>query len=308
MPVKSTSEKPGLPPNFNKLTLSDKDLINGFLKAEKQVVSEFTFTNLFMWRNHYQTAWRVLNDCLLIVLRSLDNENFYGFPPFGKGNRQQAAHDLMTELEKSGNQPRILRADREFVENCLDLERYAAEPDPDQADYVYLAEELAQLRGRRFHKKKNLVNKFYRSNEYEYLELNQDIVSQVLEMQEKWCDLRHCELDAGLLHEDQGIGDLLENYGKLDCKGGVIRIKGRVQAFSLGELLNPTTAVIHVEKANPEITGLYAAMNQLFVARSMSGVEFVNREQDLGRESLRKAKKSYNPHHMVEKFDIRPLD
>jgi hypothetical protein len=126
-------------------------------------------------------------------------------------------------------------------------------------------------------------------------------------MQEKWCNLRHCELDTGLFHEDRGISDLLHNFEKLDYKGAVIRIKGRVQAFSLGELLNPSTAVIHVEKANPEITGLYAAMNQLFAARAMSGVEFINREQDLGRESLRKAKKSYNPHHMVEKFDIKPL-
>ena len=81
---------------------------------------------------------------------------------------------------------------------------------------------------------------------------------------------------------------------------------GKVEAFSFGEMLNPDTAVIHIEKANPRINGLYAVINQNFCAEAWAGVKFVNREQDLGLDGLRQAKESYHPHHMVEKFTIFP--
>ena len=101
------------------------------------------------------------------------------------------------------------------------------------------------------------------------------------------------------------IGAVLANYQALALQGGVILINDRVGAFSCGELLNKETAVIHLEKADPELRGLYAVVNQQFCRQAWAEVNFVNREQDLGEAGLRTAKMSYHPHHLVEKFRIR---
>ena len=97
----------------------------------------------------------------------------------------------------------------------------------------------------------------------------------------------------------------LRNFYDLNLQGAVILINGNVEAFTLGELLNEETAVVHIEKANPMIPGLYAVINQEFCRHSWFQVPFINREQDLGVSGLRTAKMSYHPHHLVEKFRIR---
>ena len=125
-----------------------------------------------------------------------------------------------------------------------------------------------------------------------------------LGLQEDWCELRDCVENPDLLHEDRAIYEAISHYKELGFRGGAISIDSKVEAFALGELLNPDTAVIHIEKANPDIPGLYAAINQLFCAKEWSGVKYINREQDLGLENLRKAKESYYPDHMVEKYTL----
>jgi hypothetical protein len=111
-----------------------------------------------------------------------------------------------------------------------------------------------------------------------------------------------------LLGEWAAIKEALANYAGLDVKGAAVLIDGRVEAFTFGELLNASTAVVHIEKANPDIPGLYAAINQKYCEFYWEGVDFINREQDLGEEGLRKAKLSYHPDHLVEKYTISLLE
>jgi hypothetical protein len=108
-----------------------------------------------------------------------------------------------------------------------------------------------------------------------------------------------------LMGEWEAIRELLDCCDRLSVQGGAIVINGAVEAFTLGELLNKDTAVVHIEKANSQIPGLYAVMNQQFCEHAWSGVAFINREQDLGDEGLRQAKLSYHPVRLVEKFKIR---
>ncbi len=142
--------------------------------------------------------------------------------------------------------------------------------------------------------------------DYEKRPIDESIIPELLSMQEDWCRLKECGADPGLHQEDQAVYEALSNFDSLNCLGLAVLIDSKVQAFTLGETLNTDTAVIHIEKANPEIRGLQAAINQFFCQEAWSGVKFINREQDLGLEGLRKAKESYRPHHMVEKFIIRP--
>lgn len=105
--------------------------------------------------------------------------------------------------------------------------------------------------------------------------------------------------------EWEAVREILTNYHILNLTGGVIMIEGRVEAFTIGELLNENTAVVHIEKANPEIPGLYPMINQQFCEKSLHNITYVNREQDLGIDGLREAKLSYYPDHFEEKYQIR---
>lgn len=176
--------------------------------------------------------------------------------------------------------------------------------DRDHCDYVYLTEELIHLEGNKFHGKRNHINKFKKHHTYDYTTLTPDLIDACLSLESEWCNLKHCELFPGLLGEERAIYQALHNMEKLDFKGGVIQIDGAVEAFALGEQLNPHTAVIHIEKANPAFDGLYQLINQEFCAHEWKGMTYINREQDLGDEGLRKAKLSYHPHHLVNKYTV----
>lgn len=290
---------------FKELEIGDKPELAPFFGAPDIRSSELTFSNLFMWRRHYRPLWRRWEGGLLLILRPAEGEPF-GLQPLGFADPEPALEFLCRALDQAGARPRLARLDGEFIGRLASPERYKIEPDRDQSDYVYLTQELIKLPGRRFHRKKNLFNRFVKKRRYQYLPLDHACVEQVLEMQQAWCTLRDCDSDPGLRNEDAAIFEALSHYDQLDYTGGAIVMDGRVEAFTLGELLNPETAVIHIEKANPEIPGLYAAINQMFCAEAWSEVAYVNREQDLGLEGLRAAKKSYNPCRMVDKYTLSP--
>ena len=140
----------------------------------------------------------------------------------------------------------------------------------------------------------------------EYRQITAGNVSDCLALETSWCNLRHCELDAGLAAEQRAIAACLENWAQFSLIAGAVVVGGRIEAFAIGERLNLVTAVVHFEKANPELRGMYQLINQWFSRNELSEYSFVNREQDLGLEGLRKAKESYQPHHMVRKFIVRP--
>jgi hypothetical protein len=224
----------------------------------------------------------------------------------GPGNKSAALDFLSRYLEKATDQVMTCRAGKDFVDRHVDPEQYKIIEDPDNSDYVYLTEDLINLPGNKYHGKKNHISRFMKDYDSEYRDLDLDLVHCCLNLQENWCEVKDCGESPALMAEDMAVYEALKNYEELDYKGGVILIDSKVEAFSLGEMLNPDTAVIHIEKANPGIPGLYAVINQLFAKGAWSLAKYINREQDLGLEGLRKAKKSYYPHHMVEKFILKP--
>jgi hypothetical protein len=131
-----------------------------------------------------------------------------------------------------------------------------------------------------------------------------DIIDQCLELQAEWCNLRQCQENPGLNSENIAIKELFTYMDKLPVFGCAIFINGKIEAFSIGEKLNEKTAVVHFEKANPEIDGLYQLINQWFCQNELTYYNYVNREQDLGIEGLRRAKESYHPDHLVDKYIV----
>jgi hypothetical protein len=297
---------PSVPPGFRPLMLDDRAEITRRLGLNPPETSELTFTNLFMWRGHYRPLIGPVGEALGVVLR-LEGEAPFGLGPVGPADPVSFTETMLGLLETITPTPMIARVGRNWVDAPGFRDRFRVVPDPDQNDYVYQTQELIHLAGRKYHQKKNHLNQFLNQYRFEALELDDHLAAEALELEEAWCELRQCSLDPGLSGEDRAVHEALRHFGRLDYRGLVLRIDGRIQAFSLGEPLNQETVVIHVEKANPDIRGLYAAINQLFCQRMWGAYRFINREQDLGREGLRKAKQSYHPHRLVEKFRVFPL-
>jgi hypothetical protein len=288
---------------FKPVEIQDKKIFDNFFKADPPEISEFTFTNLFMWEHRYHPRWAQLEDILLIILYP-DNSSPFCLPPAGIGDKSGAIDVLLRELEKITSEPRLCRASESFVNKYVDSGRYECVEDSANSDYVYSVLDLIELSGRKYHRKKNHLNRFIKNFQFEYFALDLELVECFIDMQEEWCQMKECVESPDLLAEDYAIHKALTNFEDLSFIGGAIKVNGRIEAISLGEILNPDTAVIHIEKANPEIPGLYTAINQLFCQNAWAEIDYINREQDLGIEGLRKAKESYHPHHMVKKYTI----
>lgn len=293
-------------PQFRPIRLEDRNAIQDILWKYQPETSTWTFTNLFIWRLHYGLQWSIYRDCLL-VLCSANTNSVYALQPVGSSSRLEVTRTLLQHLQdkKREIEPCIERADRRLVAEVKGAKDLLIEPTREHFDYVYRSEDLIKLAGRRYHSKRNHINKFLRSYSFAYAPLNQEHVSACLELTETWCQMHRCEEDLSLLGEWQAVRQALLQFRTLRVQGGVILIGGKVQAFALGELLNDETAVVHVEKANPEIPELYALINQQFCEKSWRKVPYVNREQDIGEPGLRKAKLSYHPDHLAETFRIR---
>ena len=290
-------------PRFNELTLEDKPLFDQLFTRFPPVISEFTFTNLFIWRQVYRPNISRFKN--LLCLLSDQGKNSFFFPPIGEGDVRECFQSLLQYLAGKGALPKIARVPEVLV---LQIDWKAsgmkAELDRSQSDYVYLVQDMVELKGRKYHRKRNHIKQFQEKYSYQYTPLTPEWLPQCLQLQADWCDLRNCELNPGLHNESLATKEAFANFEKLGVKGGAILINGKVEAFTLGEKLNPETIVIHVEKANPVYDGLYPTIYQAFLKHEGSGYTYVNREQDLGEEGLRKAKESYFPHHMVNKYAI----
>lgn len=290
---------------FKPVGIGDRQAISALLAEEKPRTSELSFTNMFMWRQYYRPAWREAAGGLLVVCQPEDKPAF-GLPPAGGGDPAAALAALAEAMQAAGLSPRLERVGEEFLNRAVDPSEWAAEKDRDQSDYVYRVKDLIELSGGDYEKKRNHLNYFQRHYDYEAAELDEALVPEVLELQADWCRLKECDLKPGLHNEDLAVREALDHFGDLDYRGLVVKVDGRVAAFSLGEALNTDTVVVHAEKADPDVRGLYVAVNQLFLERLWSRYSLVNREQDLGVRGLRQAKESYHPDHLVDKYVLTP--
>jgi hypothetical protein len=297
-------------PRFKPLELSDRALLHPLLWGFQPRTSELTFTNLFIWRNHFGFEWSLLDDRLVVVASSPEGNpgGAWALPPVGPAPRAGIARAVLERLreERGPAAAQIRRADRDLIEELGALPGFAVSPGRDDFDYVYLSRDLIELSGSRYHGKRNHIARFVEAHDYRYEPLETGHVPGCLETAEVWCALKRCEDDLDLLGEHETVKEALTHFTALGLSGGVILVGGEIKAFALGELLNDRTAVIHVEKADPRVQGLYPVINRDFCRRRWAGTTYVNREQDLGDPGLRRAKMSYHPDHLEEKFVVSP--
>ena len=175
------------------------------------------------------------------------------------------------------------------------------------SDYIYTTDKLIHLRGKKLQSKRNHINRFMRENDWEYMTLtgNPRLVEECKEMLHQWMEVNSIEKDPSLEYDDHATTLMLEHFEELELTGGLICVDNEIAAFSIGEPLTKDTVIVHVEKAFTTIHGAYAIINQQFVKNEAEGFTYVNREEDMGIENLRKAKLSYQPDLLLEKFNAR---
>ena len=291
---------------FKRPELEDKDIITSYFEKAPSRSCERTFVNVYLWSRHYKVKYAVIEDAL--IFKSEDRGMAFAYP-VGEPEHVKKALEFLIEYCKERECPFILY--NVTPEMFAQLEgwypgRFTVEYDRDIADYVYESEKLATLAGKKLHGKRNHINKFKSLYpDWTYEELNDDNVEDCFQMALKWRNKNGCEDDPEKNAEMCVTLNSLRLYKELGLKGGVLKVDGRIIAFTVGEPLCGDTFVVHIEKAFADVEGAYPMINQQFVQHECADYTYVNREEDTGAEGLRKAKLSYRPAFLEEKGVVR---
>ncbi len=284
--------------DWKKLTIEDKEIIDNFTKG-KFKTCDYNFTNLFLWSQGEDIHYKIENDVLIMHGTFVGDE--YCFMPIPKN---ESAIGIMKDIIKDllQNKKRIVLVPEEWKEKLEDT--FILEERRDSYDYVYSIESLAYLKGRKYAKKKNRVHNFMKSFNYTYEPVTSENVEEVIDFQINWCHDKECEIIPVLRNENMGILNLLHNFNILKIKGGILKVDGKIVAYTLGEAINDEYVVIHIEKGLNNYIGSYQMINMTFLEKEFTDYKYVNREDDFGDEGLREAKESYHPLELLKKYEI----
>ncbi len=288
---------------FRPITLSDRPRLLPYLRT-RRTTCDWTFANLFCWQAPYHMQWAELPHWL--VIRCLvDGKRRMGFMVVPDDPARSYA-DIVPALQEEAarlDSP-LLLANLSDAE-CDALRRqlpdtFAFDRNRDFDDYVYLRQDLAELRGRKYSAKRNHVNKFAKTHTYDFRPLLRQDFAECLRLENEWRG-QHNALPEHLTAEQQAIRMAFDNYEALELFGGVLRVDDRIVAFTYGSALNDDTFCTHIEKADIRYEGVYPMINYLFANSLPEKFTFVNREEDMGLPGLRQSKLSYLPTQLAPK-------
>ena len=281
-------------PEFKSVGLEDQSFIEETLEKFPSEASEVNFGNTYIWRKYDHPRWTLHNGNLCLFFEPPAESAFY-LQPLGDHKVQETVRACLA------HGPRLARVPKSMA--AVHCKGCKCEADRDNFDYVYLAEDLINLKGKKYDGKRNRIKKFEKSHPWRYLKLDPAHLSDCQWLLEEWVKAKASN-GTIMTHEQEAISEALANFEALGFSGGAIEVEDRIAAFSIGEKLTSDTAVIHIEIVNPNYEGLAQLINREFAKNEWSAYRFINREQDLGVPGLRRAKLSYSPHHMVKKYNI----
>ncbi len=294
---------------FRPVTLEDKPAADRYYARSNFMGSEYCFANLFIWRKKYHTEIAEYGGFLMVKTKDLGIPH-YLYPP-GEGDLKEAIDELLACAEKEPEGYAIYGIKEENIEKIESLYpgKFNFSSNRASFDYIYETEALINLSGSKYHSKRNHINKFIaRYGEISYRHIDASDISDCRNAYRKWLEDKPEKAKKGLEEEAGAINECMENYEALGLKGGLIIVGGEICSFTMGSPINNETFGIHVEKSLIECQGGYAVINREFAKNTISGYRYVNREEDLGLKGLRKAKMSYRPAFLLEKFAATPCN
>lgn len=296
---------------FHKISTEDRMWMTEKFKEEQPEACEYTFVNNFIWRKAYGVEVAQICGCGLIRYQG---KKYYRFSyPFGNGDKKAAIEAMLSYCHKEFGYdyqldlcPLTEKQRKELMEWFPG--QFEIESDRDDFDYVYLREDLASLKGKKYHGKRNHIARFMDKDDWSYESLTAENIQECRDMSREWLTFKEDKLEEehklqeGVEDENIALHEALDHYEEFGLVGGLLRKEGKVVAFTVGEPLNDETMVVHFEKAYPNLQGAYPMINQQFILHECENYKYVNREEDVGDAGLRKAKLSYCPEILLKKY------
>lgn len=292
---------------FKKITRETMPILKKYFSAWDIENADYNFTTLYLWGRHGKIRYAEEDGALFLFYTFPDRPPFFTPPiPITQDCDYKKHFDhAVEEMRKMGYKPSFRSVAPPFEQ--LIREAY---PDMeltftrDACDYIYATESLMTLKGKKLHGKRNHINKFLEAqHNWEYCPINENNLHECMALYNDWVETK----DESTIEEyDERITVELavKHMTELGLVGAAIRINGEIRAFTVGEHISDDLALIHIEKADAEINGLYPLINREFITHEFPNTKFVNREDDMGLEGLRKAKLSYQPLRLIEKYQL----
>jgi len=300
----------------NEISIDNREILEQYLNGYEYKTSGLSFSAQYMWRDINKFSWDMMGEYMCISgISHLELEEGielpFMFPPltatgeYDNDALRETIYKAKEHFEKKG-QPFSLRLVpfhvMEIIKEAVPEIHFI--DDRPNYDYIYLTQELIDLKGKAFHSKKNHLNYFKKTYEYEYVELTSDMADDAMRFisdfnKRKEVPAHEMEM---LKMEEQAMEDVFKNIEAVGYSAGAILIDGNIEALAIGGKLGKKTITEHVEKANVEFRGLYQAINNEFCRNVAAKAKYINREEDMGIPNLRKAKLSYKPVKLIEKY------
>jgi hypothetical protein len=300
--------------NFEPITLDDREWVQTLTRADATKNADFSFVNLFSWSSVYEFKLAKGGGYMVVQMTADNGCRCFSFP---LGADDNEVVQILTELQKLNAEQNIpaltlVGVSREQLDTLLRLygNRVTFEPQTDMFDYLYDVQKLASLAGKKLHAKRNYVNRFLNTYpDYVFEPVTPDNVAECLMTDGIWLYNKADEGFDTIPGEIAALERSLTNFAALGLDGGLLRLRkcGTVVAFAVGERLSSDVYVTHFEKALPDIEGAYQVINKEFASYILGkfpDVKYINREEDMGIDNLRKAKRSYYPDLMEEKLKV----
>ena len=288
---------------FKDITVEDKDTITSFTMNSCRRNCDLSFSNLCSWRFMYNTKFAVIDNFLVFKFWLHGRVSY--MMPVGQGDpEKELIEKLIEDSQLEGEPLRLMGVCQGMKKRLHDIlpGKFEFTTNRDYSDYIYLRSDLATLTGKKFQSKRNHINRFKKEYTYKYVPITPDRVQECLYLEAEWCKANDCDKQDGTGNERQAIVFALEHFEELGLSGGILYANDKIVAFTFGMPINKETFGVHVEKADTTVDGAYAMINFEFANHIPETFTYINREEDLGIEGLRKAKLSYQPETILEKF------
>ena len=287
--------------DFRSIKIEDRPWIDERLKEADFRGCEYSFVNNFIWQKPYNINFANING--FYCLSSGKESSVYTYPA-GKGDIKPVIEALMNEAKEKGEKFVLRGITAENVEKLKELfpDKFDFEPKRDEFDYLYEVSRLSTLSGRKLHGKRNHIARFKDNPNWVYEPITEENIAECYEMNKEWGKLYGGENEDSLKDELFAVKEAFDHFFELKMLGGIIRQDGKIVAYTMASHLNSDTLDVNIEKAFHSIQGAYPMINQQFILNACQDFEYVNREEDTGDEGLRKAKLSYVPDILLEKY------
>ncbi|MCL2597865.1 MAG: phosphatidylglycerol lysyltransferase domain-containing protein [Paludibacter sp.] len=287
--------------NFQKIEITDKKLIDNCLQSKQSRSCDYCFTNLYAWQERFKTVFAVFANTLFVKFEE-KNTTFYMYP-VGKMPLKKALELLENDAIESSIDLKIKAVSPEMWQQIQEEipNKFSFLPERENFEYLYLTEKLIALSGKKLQSKRNHINRFKAENpswEFTLINTREDCF-QCWNMLKEW-ESENMQTDPSLIYDFKASELMLKHFDALALQGGMIKINGQIVSFAVGEPLDNDTFVVHIEKAPRNMNGGYAIINQQFAEHIAANYLYINREEDMGLESLRKAKLSYQPEMLLQ--------